>query len=323
MQTIKAISSTKRACGCSWITYVPAIIPFLRCNTEMSFNILSGFCRANSAKAMEKLLKQHWFFKDYTVILAAGDGVSIDYDIEQEATDIKKNEKSYNKVKAAIAAAGDKGKTITLSVGQLTTGVTIPEWSAVLMLSAIKSPSLYFQAAFHTQNPIHLKGTANSTAKKAYIFDFAPDRTLELYDQFASNLSNRDVTREDNIRELLNFFPVIGEDEDGTMKELDASEVLIVPVRIKSKEVVRRGFMSNLLFTNISGIFSGYAPFKEILDKIRPEKNKRLLPLREVTVTQPMLDEDGNVSVPKEFVISTTGGYLGLLSIETLKIWIS
>ena len=213
--------------------------------------------RVNSAKAMEKLLKQHWFFKDYTVILAAGDGVSIDYDIEQEATDIKKNEKSYNKVKAAIAAAGDKGKTITLSVGQLTTGVTIPEWSAVLMLSAIKSPSLYFQAAFRTQNPYTFERNGKLYRKEnAYIFDFAPDRTLELYDQFASNLSNRDVTREDNIRELLNFFPVIGEDEDGTMKELDASEVLIVPVRIKSKEVVRRGFMSNLLFTNISGIFS-------------------------------------------------------------------
>ena len=157
--------------------------------------------------------------------MAAGDGVSIDYDIEQEATDIKKNEKSYNKVKAAIAAAGDKGKTITLSVGQLTTGVTIPEWSAVLMLSAIKSPSLYFQAAFRTQNPYTFERNGKLYRKEnAYIFDFAPDRTLELYDQFASNLSNRDVTREDNIRELLNFFPVIGEDEDGTMKELDASE---------------------------------------------------------------------------------------------------
>jgi hypothetical protein len=95
------------------------------------------------------------------------------------------------------------------------------------------------------------------------------------------------------------------------MKELDPAEVLIIPTRIKSKEVVKRGFMSNLLFANISGIFSGHAQFKEILDKIRPEKNKRLLPHRDVLITDPMLDENGNVSVPKGLVINKTNDLFG------------
>lgn len=280
--------------------------------------------RVNSAKALEKLLKEHPFFRDYTVVLAAGDGISIDYDMEQEAIDFKKNQKSFNKVKAAIKAAGENGRTITLSVGQLTTGVTIPEWSAVLMLSNMKSPSLYFQAAFRAQNPFIAEKEGKLYLKEnAYVFDFAPERTLELYDQFANNLSGVGETtsdrRKQGIKELLNFFPVIGEDEEGTMKELDASEVLLVPTRIKSREVVKRGFMSNLLFANISGIFSGHSPFKEILDKIKPEKNKRLQKLREVNVTQPMLDENGNVSIPEEVVVNTTEGLFGPAIYRTIS----
>ena len=60
-------------------------------------------------------------------------------------------------------------------------------------------------------------------------------------------------TRKQHIRELLNFFPVIGEDEQGEMIALDAEKVLSIPRKIRSQEVVRRGFMSNYLFQNISG----------------------------------------------------------------------
>ena len=273
--------------------------------------------RVNSAKALEALLKEHPVFKDYTIVLAAGDGLSLDYDLEQEASDFKKNEKSYNKVRAAIDAAKESnGKTITLSVGQLTTGVTIPEWSAVLMLNNIKSPSLYFQAAFRAQNPYEFEVDGKLYRKEnAYIFDFAPERTLKLYDEFANNLSGDKIEtsdkREEGIKELLNFFPVIAEDEAGNMHELDATEVLIIPTRIHSREVVKRGFMSNLLFTNISGIFAGHRVFNEILDKMRPEKNKRLMPRRDVVVTDPMIDDDGNVAIPKEVVINKTDDLFG------------
>ena len=97
--------------------------------------------RVDSAKALAKKLKEHEVFKNYEIVLAAGDG-KID---NQDET-----KKSFDKVKKAIA---EKEKTITISVGQLTTGVTIPEWTAVLMLSNVKSPSLYMQAAFRAQNP--------------------------------------------------------------------------------------------------------------------------------------------------------------------------
>lgn len=81
-------------------------------------------------------------------------------------------------------------KTITLSVGQLTTGITIPEWSAVLMLSNIKSPALYMQAAFRSQNPcLFRQGTQFYRKKNAYVFDFDPARTLIIYESFANDLS--------------------------------------------------------------------------------------------------------------------------------------
>ena len=265
--------------------------------------------RVNSAKALEVLLKEHPVFKEYHVVLAAGDGISLD----AEAKDMKKNEQSLQKVREAIKK---HAKTITLSVGQLTTGVTIPEWSAVLMLCNIKSPSFYFQAAFRAQNPyIFTDGDKLYRKENAYIFDFAPDRTLILFDEFANNLSgdiSPDVTeRKNKIKELLNFFPVIAEDEDGTMHQLDAGEALTIPTRITSQEVVRRGFMSNLLFANIAGIFSGNAILKEILEKLPPEKNKRATQPRDFPVTNPMLDEDGNVKIPTDIVINQTKDLFG------------
>ena len=109
----------------------------------------------------------------------------------------------------------------------------------------------------------------------------------------SSGSSKTSEERKRKIKKLLNFFPVIAEDEEGTMHEIDASEVLTIPTRITSREVVKRGFMSNLLFANISGIFSGDSPFKEILDKIPPEKNKRLEKPREVSITDPHLNDEG------------------------------
>ncbi|MGE6895623.1 Eco57I restriction-modification methylase domain-containing protein [Priestia flexa] len=271
--------------------------------------------RVNSAKALEKLLNSHPVFSDYKIVLAAGDGISVTTDpiLEEEGKDYKKNEKSFDKVKKAIS---ENEKTITLSVGQLTTGITIPEWSAVLMLSNIKSPSLYFQAAFRAQNPYEFVQDGKLYRKdNAYIFDFAPERTLLLFDEFANNLSSgsskTSEERKKKIKKLLNFFPVIGEDDEGNMHELDATEVLTIPTHITSTEVVKRGFMSNLLFANISGIFGGNSPFKEILDKIKPEKNKRLTERREVNVTTPMLDDDGNINIPTDIVINHTKDIFG------------
>ena len=230
----------------------------LRDEIKHSFWLLD---RVESARLLAKKLHEHPVFKDYEIVLAAGDG-RVDDDDE--------NEKSFDKVKKAIA---ENDKTITLSVGQLTTGVTIPEWTAVLMLSNVKSPSLYMQAAFRAQNPCLFRiGMKSKRKENAYVFDFDPARTLIIFEEFANDLSpNTSSSRGDaearkqNIRELLNFFPVIGEDENGELIELDAEKVLSIPRKIKSVEVVRRGFMSNFLFQNINNVFS--AP-KEVLDII-------------------------------------------------------
>ena len=197
---------------------------------------------------------------------AVGDG---------RGSDDEQAEKAIDKVKSAIA---EHEKTITLTVGQLTVGVTIPEWSGVLMLCNMKSPSAYMQAAFRAQNPCILTRDGQRFRKEtAYVFDFDPARTLIIFDEFANNLSADTVggrgtadDRKENIKRLLNFFPVLGEDDEGKMVELDAASVLSIPRKLKSQEVVRRGFMSNFLFRNISNVFGAPAIVREIVEKLTP-----------------------------------------------------
>lgn len=281
--------------------------------------------RVASAKRMEYLLKRHPVFKDYEIVLAAGDGISLDSqevesEIQEAATDSEANRKSYDKVKEAIA---NNEKTITLSVGQLTTGVTIPEWTAVVMLSQIKSPALYFQAAFRAQNPYEYdKDGKHYKKERAYVFDFAPERTLELYDKLAVNLSAdqdryTEEDRKERIKHLLNFFPVIGEDAEGSMKELDMADVLTIPNRIKSTEVVKRGFMSNLLFQNIGNIFSAPDEIRDILGKLEPEKNQRKQERRPVIDLKPLVDEEGEVDIPDELVNNQKEKIFGKKVVDT------
>lgn len=266
--------------------------------------------RVESARLMAKKLKEHPVFKDYEIVLAAGDG-RVDDDDE--------NEKSFDKVVSAIKS---HSKTITLSVGQLTTGVTIPEWTGVLMLSNVKSPSLYMQAAFRAQNPCLFRvGTEFKRKENAYVFDFDPARTLIIFEEFANDLSPNttsgrgDVeTRKQNIRELLNFFPVIGEDENGELIELDAEKVLSIPRKIKSVEVVRRGFMSNFLFQNINNVFSAPKEILDIIQQFEPieePKNKTRVNLSEEVKKDLNLDENGDVSLPDEYVVGVAADIFG------------
>ena len=265
--------------------------------------------RVSSVKALAKLLEEDEVFQEYHVVLAAGDGK---LSAEEES------DSSYNKVKAAIA---QYDKTITLSVGQLTVGVTVPEWSGVLMLCNMKSPSSYMQAAFRAQNPCIVTRNGQRYRKEnAYIFDFDPARTLIIFGEVANNLSSRTVggrgtgdERKENIKQLLNFFPVLGEDEEGTMIELDASAVLSIPRKIKSQEVVRRGFLSNFLFKNISNVFGAPNVVKEIVEKLTPaheeiKKNKRdvLEGISDVTV-----DKNGEIEIPKEVVLGKAQNLFG------------
>ncbi|HGF7700508.1 TPA: DEAD/DEAH box helicase family protein [Enterococcus faecium] len=294
-------------------TKYPFSTPELRSELKHTFWLLD---RVASAKALQKLLKEHPVFENYKVILAAGDGKS-------EIADIVENETSLQRVKKAIK---ENDKTITLSVGQLTTGVTIPEWTAVMMLSNVKSPALYMQSAFRAQNP-HAwteKSHGEETRyqkENAYVFDFAPERTLIIFDEFANNLSAQTASgggtshnREENIRRLLNFFPVIGEDQQGEMVELDASQVLTIPKAIKAAEVVKRGFMSNLLFANISGIFQAPQIALDILDNMEFESQGKIKKPTEqpsIDTKDIEIDEEGNSVIDNEIVINKNEAIFG------------
>lgn len=284
----------------------PFSTPDLRDELKHTFWLLD---RVDSAKALAKKLNDHPVFKDYEIILAAGDG---------KLDDDEETKKSYDKVVEAIAKYD---KTITLSVGQLTTGITIPEWTAVLMLSNIKSPALYMQAAFRSQNPCLFKtSTGYARKENAYVFDFDPARTLTIFEEFANDLSadtsagRGDIeTRKEHIKELLNFFPVIGEDENGELIELDAEKVLTIPRKIRSVEVVRRGFMSNFLFQNISQVFGAPAVVLDILEKFEPiqEPNNKKVNLSDEVQKDLSLNEDGEVELDDDFVIGVTKDVFG------------
>ncbi|MDR2561025.1 MAG: Eco57I restriction-modification methylase domain-containing protein [Holophagales bacterium] len=279
----------------------------LRAELKHTFWLLD---RVASAKALKKLLEVHPVFENYETVLAAGDGKTDE--------DTVVNEKSLERVCTAIK---ENKRTITISVGQLTTGVTIPEWSAVLMLSNMKSASEYMQAAFRAQNPWEYEADGNKHQKQnAYVFDFAPERTLIIYDKFANDLKSKTACgggtsdeRETNIKTLLNFFPVIAEDSEGKMVELDARQVLTIPTAIKAREVVRRGFMSNFLFQNISGIFAS-PEVKEILEQLKPVDVGKVTPRQTsgpIDTQGVKIDGDGKATAPTSLVIAETEARFG------------
>ena len=283
----------------------PFSTPELREELKHTFWLLD---RVDSAKALAEKLKNHPVFKNYKIILAAGDGKMDDAD---------ETKKSYDKVVEAIS---QYDKTITLSVGQLTTGITIPEWTAVLMLSNVKSPSLYMQAAFRAQNPCLFKnGSSYARKENAYVFDFDPARTLTIFEEFANDLSadtsagRGDIeTRKKHITELLNFFPVIGEDENGELIELDAEKVLTIPRKIRSVEVVRRGFMSNFLFQNISQVFGAPQAVIDIISSLEAvSEPKGKVNFSEEVKNDLSLNENGEVDLPEDIIIGVSNDVFG------------
>lgn len=269
----------------------------------------------SSAKALAKKLQKHDVFKDYKIVLAAGDGkIDNEGNFSDEISFDKNIKNSYDKVVDAIK---NNDKTITISVGQLTTGITIPEWTAVMMLSNVKSPALYMQSAFRAQNPCLFKNGSESYRKQnAYVFDFDPARTLTIVEEFANDLMADTAngrgdsdTRKQHVRELLNFFPVYGEDPNGEMIELDAEKVLSTPRSIHAKEVVRRGFMSNFLFQNVGNIFNAPKEVLDILQKFEPIKEP--VGIKENTKEELNLDDEGNVVILEEQVIGTANNVFG------------
>lgn len=289
----------------------PFSTPELRQELRHTFWLLD---RVDSAKKLADKLRAHPAFRDIEIVVAAGDG-------KTDEDQVIEDESSLERVRNAIKQYPNG--TITLSVGQLTTGVTVPEWTGVLILSNLQSPALYMQAAFRAQNPYLYRDSEGKWHRKerAYIFDFDPARTLTVYEEMANGLSAETAAgggeverRRKQIGELLNFFPVIGEDEQGTMMELDAAEVMRIPRVIRSKEVVRSGFMSNFLFANISNIYGGASSaIVEIINRLEPVKAPARVRLsdEEVRELSTETDEEGNAQPDAQKVQELQAGLFG------------
>jgi len=240
-----------------------------------SFWLLPG---VKACKLLKKLLlEDEYFGKNYAaedIILAAGNG-----------DDDRAAETALAEVKRRIGENPQKSRTITLSCGQLTTGITIPAWSGVLMLNNSRSPSQYIQAAFRAQNPAPGKTCCA-------VYDFAPERGLGNIAKIA--MPEAEVApklRERKLAELIDSLPVWAEDARGQLYKLSAHEIIEIPLKLVSAEVVNRGFMSNRLFQNIENIFDCPKDIREILSKLDEAKVGR--EVRRVRKTEIKLPQAG------------------------------
>ena len=171
--------------------------------------------------AMRNLIaqKQNRFYHDYEIIVCAGSGAGI-------------GAEALKPVQAAMKGALDT-KTITLSCGKLTTGVSVAPWSSVLMLRNLSSPETYFQTAFRVQTPWVLKNPAADAARReeivkheCYIFDFAPNRALKQVQEYACKLDNDPNTSpEQKVKDFISVLPIFSYD-GSAMREIDAEGVL-------------------------------------------------------------------------------------------------
>lgn len=193
------------------------------------------------AKALKELMLNHPVFGSgsFTIVNVAGN------DDEESAN-------ALDSVRDAIREAErQKNYTITISCGKLTTGVTIPEWTAVFMLSGSysTSPASYLQTIFRVQSPCKKDGKIK---EKAYVFDFAPDRTLKMVAKAVSVSSQAGRTTEGDrviLGRFLNYCPVISI-SGSQMKEYQVDSLLQQLKKIYAERVVRNGFDDVKLYSN-------------------------------------------------------------------------
>ena len=183
------------------------------------------------AKALSNLLNNHPVFGNFTIVNVAGDG-----DEEVDTDDALKA------VHNAISENADETYSITLSCGRLTTGVSVREWTAVMMLAGSfnTSASAYLQTIFRVQTPANING---KTKERCAVFDFAPDRTLKMVAE-AGQLSTRaGSTSSDKavMGEFLNYCPVIAID-GSDMKPYNVDSLLQQLKRAYTDRVVKNGF---------------------------------------------------------------------------------
>jgi hypothetical protein len=183
--------------------------------------------------------KQNVFWHDYEVVVAAGTAAGIGL-------------QALPPVRKAIGSGFDT-KTITLSCGKLTTGVTVPQWSSILMLRNLTSPETYFQAAFRVQSPWSIKNPNGDNPNEeeilkpvCFVFDFAPTRALRQLSEYGIGLSPNETNPENAVKELVSFMPVLAYD-GANMTQIDAGGILDIAMAGTSATLLARKWESALL----------------------------------------------------------------------------
>jgi hypothetical protein len=212
-----------------------------------------------SCFAMDNLLKQkqNSFYHDYKVVVCAGTGAGIGLDA----------------LRPVQANMGDPltTKTITLTCGKLTTGVTVKPWTGIFMLRNLKSPETYFQAAFRVQSPWEVKnedGGKTIMKDECYVFDFALDRALRQISDYSCRLDINESNPEAKVGEFIKFLPVLAYD-GSSMKEVDAQDILDIALAGTSATLLAKRWESALL-VNVDN-----DTLKRLLDS--PEAMKALM----------------------------------------------
>jgi len=194
-----------------------------------------------ACQAMANLLaeKHNTFWHDYTVTVAAGTSAGIGLE-------------ALPPVRQAIGS-GFATKTITLSCGKLTTGVTVPQWSSILMLRNLKSPETYFQSTFRVQSPWSIKNPNGDNPNEeeilkpiCFVFDFAPTRALRQLSEYGIGLSPNEPNPENAVKDLVSFLPVLAYD-GANMTQIDAGGILDIAMAGTSATLLARKWESALL----------------------------------------------------------------------------
>lgn len=238
------------------------------------------------ANAFEKLLKEHPVFgMDYKIINVVRNDKS-DNIVDTSGDDL-------SKVRQAITDDPSQTKTITLTVRRLTTGVNVPEWTAVMFLSNTSSSTNYLQAAFRAQTPFSHEKLGMK--KRCYIFDFAPDRALTVMAETAqinSGVGKKNTHQQKQaMANLLNFMPILGKSDNG-MEPFNVDRMLTQIKKVYAEKAVRSGFEDDSLYNdNLLTLTSDDAERFNKLNAIVGKTQKQKTPTK-VTITDSGLTDE-------------------------------
>ncbi|PJA96716.1 MAG: restriction endonuclease, partial [Ignavibacteriales bacterium CG_4_9_14_3_um_filter_34_10] len=194
-----------------------------------------------SCYAMKNLMsqKQNKFYHDYNIVVSAGTNAGIGVEALPPVFEAMDNPL--------------KTKTITLSCGKLTTGVTVKPWTGIFMLRNSSTPETYFQAAFRVQSPWTIYNSDNKSPNKeeiikqeCYVFDFAPDRALRQIADYSCRLNVNESNPEKKVEEFIHFLPVLAYD-GSSMKQIDAAGILDMAMSGTTATLLARRWESALL----------------------------------------------------------------------------